>query len=127
MADILLQLLLLLSPFWGPFVLLWTVQATTRMRRHYGLFAIVVPVFLVLDQVTKYWARSAMKLRERIDRGTRLIGTGPTAPRPASIGTGPATTRSPESASRRARSPETPGRNRAVTSPSSPARKARVP
>jgi signal peptidase II len=31
------------------------------------LFAIIVPVFLVLDQVTKYWARDAMKLRERIE------------------------------------------------------------
>ncbi len=37
------------------------------MRAHYRLFAIVVPVFLILDQITKYWARSAMKLRERIE------------------------------------------------------------
>lgn len=37
------------------------------MKAHYRLFAIVVSVFLVLDQVTKYWARDAMKPRERIE------------------------------------------------------------
>jgi len=31
------------------------------LRPHYRLFAIVVPVLLVIDQATKYWARSAIK------------------------------------------------------------------
>jgi len=37
------------------------------LKAHYRLFAIVVPIFLILDQVTKYWTRATIKQGRRND------------------------------------------------------------